>query len=708
MIGQAISHYKILEKLGAGGMGVVYKAEDSQLKRTVALKFLPPDMSSDPEAGERFLREARAASALDHPNICTVYEVGKGEDGQLFISMAYYDGVTLQEKIGHGRLSVEESCAIAMQVARGLAEAHSRGMAHRDVKPANILVTKGNVAKILDFGLARLRGDLALTRAGSTIGTVAYMSPEQAQGLDTDERTDLWALGVILYEMLAGTRPFRGDHEAAVMYEVLNSEPPSLAPVRPDVPQQVNDLISRLLKKDPSRRVGSAEAVVEALRSALAPKPAAPAEPEERSIAVLYFENMSPDKENDYFCAGIADDIITDLSKIKELRVLSRSDVLPFRNKEINTREVGRTLRVSHVLEGSVRKAGTRVRITAQLMDVGTGFHIWAERYDRMLEDIFDVQNEVSSSIAKALRVSLTEAEKKSLAQRPTDDLRAHDFYLRGLDFLFKRGKKNTLSAIQMFDKALALDPNYVSAHAGLGDAYSNMFTFYDGDLKWLAKTIELNEKLLAVDPLAVEGKFGLGIVSFHQNRFNEARKILGSVVAERPDHYDAHRFLGIVADMMGDYKEAIARYKRCAELKPFSEEPWMHLDMTYRRVGDVEASDQALRHGLELGESRVAVNPDDAITLSRISSYYVRLNRTEKALEAVRKVKEIDPNDGLALYNCACTYAAIGDRDETIKCLRDAFAKGYGHVREWVKTDPDFVRFRDDPEFKAFVAEGA
>jgi adenylate cyclase len=382
--------------------------------------------------------------------------------------------------------------------------------------------------------------------------------------------------------------------------------------------------------------------------------------------------------------------------------------VLPFRNKEVNTREVGQTLRVSHVLEGSVRKAGTRVRITAQLMDVRTGFHIWAERFDRMLEDIFDVQNEVSSSIARALRVSLTEAEKKSLAQRPTDDLRAHDFYLRGLDFLFKRGKKNTLSAIQMFENSLALDPNYVSAYAGLGDAYSNLFTFYDGNPKWLAKTIELNEKLLSVDPRAVEAKFGIGMVSFHQKRFNEARKTLGSVIAERPDHYDAHRFLGVIADITGDYEAAIAHYKKCAELKPFSEEPWMHLDMTYRRVDDLEAAEKAAHQSLELGEAKVAVNPDDAITLSRISGYYVRLNRKEEALEAIRRVKEVDSTDGLALYNCACTYATMGDRDQAMKCLRDAFANGYGYVREWVKTDPDFARFQDDPEYKAFMEEGA
>jgi serine/threonine protein kinase/Flp pilus assembly protein TadD len=702
-----ISHYRILEKVGSGGMGVVYKAEDTQLRRTVALKFLPPDLSSDPEAGERFLREARAASALDHPNICTVYEVGQGEDGQLFISMAYYEGMTLKEKIAQGRLTVKEAGTIAMQVARGLAEAHAHNMVHRDIKPANIFVTKGNIAKILDFGLAKLHGDMALTRPGSTLGTVAYMSPEQTQGLDTDERTDLWALGVILYEMLAGTRPFKGDHEAAVMYEVLNSEPQPLTLVRSDVPQQVSDLISHLLKKDPSKRISSADAVIQALETALAPKPVDRTEPEERSVAVLYFENMSPDKENDYFCAGIADDIITDLSKIKELRVLSRSDVLPFRNKEVNTREVGRTLRVSHVLEGSVRKAGTRVRITAQLMDVRTGFHIWAERFDRMLEDIFDVQNEVSSSIARALRVSLTEAEKKSLAQRPTDDLRAHDFYLRGLDFLFKRGKKNTFSAIQMFENALTLDRNYVSAYAGLGDAYSNLFIFYDGDSKWLAKIIEINEKLLAVDPSAVEARFGMGMVSFHQKRFNEARKMLSSVIAEQPDHYDANRFLGVIADLTGDYEAAITHYKRCVELKPFSEEPWMHLDMTYRRVGNLDLSIQAAQRGLELGEAKVAVNPDDAITLSRISGYYVRLNRNEEALEAVRRVREIDPTDGLALYNCACTYATIGERDQAMKCLRDAFANGYGYVREWVKTDPDFAQFRDDPEFKAFVAEG-
>ncbi|HWP83227.1 MAG TPA: protein kinase [Bacteroidota bacterium] len=711
MIGQVISHYKILEKLGEGGMGVVYKAQDTKLDRLVALKFLPHDLTANEAERARFQREAKAAAALNHPNICAIHAVGEHQHQQ-YIDMEFVDGITLRQKFhpigaipqgGTSPLPVNDAIACAVQIADALQEAHSKGIIHRDIKPDNIMVNAKNQIKVMDFGLAKLKGGLGLTKTKATVGTILYMSPEQIQGLEVDHRTDLWAFGAVLYEMLVGEPPFRGDYEPAILYEILNVEPKAIQTVRHDVPDHLQVLVSRLLQKDPAKRISSVAEVIQQLKktSAEAPSPKA-----EKSIAVLYFENMSSEKESEYFCAGMTEDIITDLSKIKELQVVSRTDVLPFRNKEVNTRQVGDMLRVNYVLEGSVRKAGIKMRITAQLIDVRTGFHLWAERFDRLVEDIFDVQTEVSEKIADALKVSLTESEKQSLGKKPTDDLRAYDFYMRGRELLYKRGKKNNEAAIQMFENALSLDQNFASAYAALAEAYSYMYSFYDGDKKWLGKTIEVSQKALGLDPNSIEAQFGIGMVYHHQKRFDKAKRTWEKVIQQNPGFYDAYRWLGITSDITGDYDAALHYYEQCNRLKPYSEEPWMHVYMTYLRKGDTNASNQAKKKLLEVGERKLKVNPDDAITLSRMANPYIQAGEREKAYAALNRVLEIDPTDGLAQYNCACTYAVLGDKKEALTCLRNALQSGYRNVSEWVKSDPDLVSLHKDPEFEALIAE--
>ena len=433
MIGQTISHYKILEKLGEGGMGVVYKAHDTKLDRMVALKFLPPHLNASEQDKARFIQEAKAAAALNHPNVCSVIDISE-HDGTMFIVMEFVDGQTLREK--KGTVSFKQAIDIGIQIADGLATAHEKGIVHRDIKSDNILVTKDGRVKIMDFGLAKLKGGVHLTRSGSTVGTIGYMSPEQIQGLEVDQRTDLWAFGVVLYEMLTGELPFHEEHEAAIMYEILNVDPKVVQSYRPDIPEHLQGLVTHLLQKDSRKRVATAADVIERLKTT--PTIAPPSTPE-KSIAVLYFENMSSEKESEYFCAGMTEDIITDLSKIKELKVVSRTDVLPFRNKEVNTRQVGETLRVNYVLEGSVRKAGNKIRITAQLIDVRNGYHLWAERFDRLVEDIFELQDEVSQKIAEALK-NLTHGFGEAV------DCREADRRFESLRFLYA-WKRITLSS---------------------------------------------------------------------------------------------------------------------------------------------------------------------------------------------------------------------------------------------------------------------
>ena len=701
MTGQTILHYNILEKLGEGGMGVVYKAKDTTLDRIVAVKFLPAHFSVNEEHKARFLQEAKAAAALNHPNICTIHGVEE-DAGQMFIVMEYLEGDTLKSLIKKKQLSVDEIVQIGLQIAEGLASAHSKGIVHRDIKADNIMLTPDHRVKIMDFGLAKLRGGAQLTRSGTNVGTICYMSPEQIQGENVGPQSDLWSFGVVLYEMLTRRLPFSGEHEAAIIYEILNLDPQPVLAHRPDISEQIQMLVAGLLQKNQSKRPLSAQAVIDRLRK----PPGDSMRPDEKSIAVLYFENMSSEKESEYFCAGMTEDIITDLSKIKELKVISRTDVFPFRNKEVNTRHVGETLRVNYILEGSVRKSANKMRITAQLIAVDTGFHVWADRFDRLVEDIFDVQTEVSQKIAAALKISLTESERQSIAKRPTEDLRAYDFYMRGKEIMYRRGKRNNEAAIRMFQDAVSLDPNFGSAYAALAEAFSYMYIWYDGDKKWLGKTIEASQKALAYDPNSAEAQFGIGTVYYHQKRFQEAKEVWKKVIQNNPDFYDAHRWLGIAADISGEYDSALRYYEQCVNLKPYSEEPWMHIYMTFLRKGDHDSSLEAKKKLLEVGERKLKINPEDAIALSRMAGPYADFGDREKALAALKKVLEIDPNDGLAQYNCACTYAVMGDKKQALICLRNAVASGYRNVCEWVKSDPDLVSLHNDPEYESLVLE--
>ena len=707
MIGKTILHYKILEKIGEGGMGVVYKAEDTKLKRDVAIKFLPKQIAINEEERQRFKIEAQAAAALNHPNIAHIYAIEDADD-EMFIVMEYIEGKELKDIVeAHPKvpLPVDDIINYATQIAEGLQAAHKKGIVHRDIKSSNIMITDEGKVKIMDFGLAKVGGQTNLTKAGTTLGTIGYMSPEQTRGEEVDQSTDIWSLGIVLYEMLTGERPFKGEYEAATIYEILNEEPKDIHTFRQGVPALMGTLISEMLQKDPNKRIKSTAEILERLKT----KPVEiQSKKEEKSIAVLYFENMSPDKENEYFCAGITEDIIIDLSKIHQLKVIPRSDVLPFRTKEVNSRKVGEILGVTYILEGSVRKAGQQIRVTTQLINVQTGFQIWAERYDRLLEDIFDVQIELSQKIAEALKVSLSESEKELLAQKPTDDLRAHDFYMRGRDFLTTAGKKNNESAIKMFEHALSIDPNYSLAYLALAEAFTYQYIFYDGDQKWLGKIISSNEKAQELNPDLKETEFTKGMVFYHQKRFADARRTFENFIKQNDESYVAFHWLGLVATITKNYGDALKYFKQAAEIKPYSEEPWMHIEMTYRRLGDREAARTAAEKTLEITNRKIEANAQDGIALSRNAATYAIIGKQQEALNILKRVLEVSPNDGLALYNCACTYAQIGKKKEAMEFLQKAIGKGYNNIIEWIENDPDFEPYRDDPQFREILAKAS
>jgi non-specific serine/threonine protein kinase len=482
--GTKVAHYRIEKKIGAGGMGAVYLAEDTKLQRQVALKFLPSEYISEPELKARFMREAQAAASLNHPNIVTVFEISEHE-GQLYIAMEYVEGESLKDLIAKNEFSVREVLDIALQISDGLTAAHQAGIIHRDIKPQNILMGKDGRVRICDFGLAKAKRDVTLTQAGSTLGTVAYMSPEQAQGKEVDQRGDIFSFGVVLYEMITGQLPFKGEHEAAVIHSIVNDTPEPLARYKSDVPEKLQRIVGKAMEKDREMRYQHADDLGADLRNLKAEFETGVTKTLERvtkaqpSIAVLPFTNLSADKEQEYFCDGMAEEIINALTHVEDLRVVARTSAFSFRGKEIDIRDIGKKLNVETLLEGSVRKAGNRLRITAQLVNVADGYHLWSEKYDRNIQDVFAIQDEISLAIVDNLKVRLfgkekasLVKEKASLVKRRTDDVEAYNLYLKGIYFSQMWTVEGFENAIECFEQALQEDPNYALAYAGVAEVY--------------------------------------------------------------------------------------------------------------------------------------------------------------------------------------------------------------------------------------------
>jgi serine/threonine-protein kinase len=609
-------------------MGVVWLAEDVRLKRPVALKFLSAEQAAAAPARARFLREAQAAAALDSPHVCTVYEAGEA-DGRAYIAMAYIEGRSLRDRLAAGPLPVDDALAIARQIAEGLAQAHLRAVVHRDIKPANIMLAGDGTAKVTDFGLARIEGSGESTRTAGVVGTLAYMSPEQAQGLSTDPRTDVWSLGCVIYEMLAGRAPFLSGTGQVDLQALLHGAPRPIGACRPEAPAQLAAVIERCLQKDPQQRYPHASAVLSDLRSVrveTAAGSASPSLPRVPSVAVLPFADMSPDRSQGYFAEGIAEELIHVLTRVRGLRVVARTSAFALKDKGLDVREIGRTLDVDAVLEGGVRAAGNRLRVTAQLVGVADGFHLWSERYDRDAGDIFAIQDELSLSIVEHLKVTLHVGEREALQKRSTADHEAYNLYLKGL-YLAARPRPDSLqTALRFFREALAHDPGFAKAHAGIALVYGIL-----GNLN-----------------------FAPPAESWHK-----AKAAVGHALALDDQLPEAHGMAASVAFWYDwDWVAAEAAYSRALALKPG--DAFTHADHAWflanrRRVEE------------SLNEIGVALRLDPLMPLYYAFSVglHAAAGRYDEALRMFGKAREIDPAFGLPYFHAGYAYASMGMFDE-------------------------------------------
>ncbi len=741
MIGKIISHYKITSKLGEGGMGVVYEARDTKLDRTVALKFLPPESTSDPKAKARFIHEAKAASALDHNNICTIFEVNETVDGRLFLAMARYEGETLKERIARGPLPVDQALDFTRQVADGLTKAHERNIIHRDIKPANLFLTTDNVVKVLDFGLAKLSGLTRLTKERTTLGTTCYMSPEQLTSEDVDQRSDIWALGVVLFEMLAGETPFRGDFEQAVIYSIMNETPKPLRCLRPEVPAPVVDIVDKMLSKDLDERYQTSAELIADLQSLIRRIESRGEDVSSDdnellpSIAILPFTNLSTDPEQEFFCDGIVEEIINALARLDGLRVVARTSAFSYKGQANDVREIGKRLSVNTLLEGSVRKAGNSLRILVQLVNVKDGCQLWSEKFDRDLDNIFAIQDEISLAIVKSLKMRLMGAERERLLGRHTENVDAHIQYLKGRFFWNKRTKEDMNRAFEFFQRAIELDPHFSLAYAGLADCYVTM-----GTSNCLPLAVAMNEarkaamtalenddqlgeahaslaaiktwldwdwtgaeqayrKALELNPSCAEVHHQYSHLLSHLGRHQEAIREMKHALRLEPVSLNINACMGQVMFLARRYDDAIEQLQKTIEMDPEFYDGHSWLGMALLQKGLSEQALAKFEEGRAFSTIQARMNASIAYTYAVTG----RENRARKLLAALQDDRGEENTD---YYLTAVIYAGLGEVDHAIADLKRAYEERSVRLFTMVKVDPLLDNLRSDPRFTELLSE--
>ena len=767
MIGTTVSNYRIVGKLGEGGMGVVYDAVDLRLDRRVALKFLPPLASGSGEGPARLLREARAVSALDHANICRLHTVEETADGRLFLVMARYEGRTLRQRLAEGPLPAAEALDTAGQVLLGLAAAHRIGIVHRDLSAGNVMLTESGAVKIMDFGLARLPGAGALTQTGQAMGTVSCMSPEQARGEEVDPRTDLWAVGVLLYEMLAGRPPFQAEYAPAVVYAILHEEPAPLAALRPDLPPELDRILQKALAKEPDKRyqeaaefladlqavrpdgsrpgvavpagktarlrrlawLAAASAVLGGILAAVAFWPAAP--PSVKAIAVLPMEDLSGVSPPDLFADAVTEELIASLSKISALRVVSRSSVLPYRDTRKPVRQICRELDVDAVLEGTIRRAGDRVRVTARLVAGPDGRTLWTDGYERQSGDVLTLQRDVAQKLAGEIRIAVTPQERARLAEAHPVDTGAFQLYLRGVYFFEKYSRDGTSQAMEYFRQALAKDPSFAKAYAGLAGCYLHRPGIPLPIDQGLPKAREAASRALALDPDLAEAHAAMGYVHYAEWDFPQAEEEYRRAISLNANLASAHHNYSHLLLSMGRVEESLSESLKYLALDPLSPAAVLHLGYNYLSAGQLDLAEEWNRKALAMdpnyyrghillgqtleGERRYG----DAME-EYLKAFLISGEETETGVVEFRRgfqkagmkgfyriwldhVLRKDPMGTSDPVRFAELHARLGQPDDAFRYLEIAYGTHSDRLNN-LKENPDLGSLHADPRFSGLL----
>jgi serine/threonine protein kinase/Flp pilus assembly protein TadD len=694
--------YLIERELGQGGMATVYLARDRKHDRLVALKVLRPELAAS-LGPERFLREIRLAAGLQHPHILPVFDSGEAA-GRLWYTMPFVEGPSLRDRLREqSPLPIDEAVRIVREVAVALDHAHRRGVVHRDIKPENILLSEGQ-ALVADFGIARALGAPGgdtLTQVGVAIGTPMYMSPEQASGDTADARSDLYSLGCTLYELLVGTAPFTGATPQAVVVKQFTEPAPSIRAWRPDATAELDRAVARALERDPEDRYASLAEFATALEAGAGVRSSSA--PPGRSIAVLPFVNMSADAETEFFADGMAEEILNALSKVTALRVASRTSSFAFKGRNEDIAEIGRRLRATSVLEGSVRRAGARIRVTAQLVDAREGFHLWSERYDRELADVFAIQDEIAASIVGALRVVLTDREREALPVERAD-VRAYEYYLRGRQLAHQVRRESYQGAIRMYERAVEIDPTYARAYAGIADCHAWLHMYYEATDETLRRADAASRRALELDPGSAEAHASRGFALSLSRRYEEARAELATALGLSPGLFEGHYLFGRVCWAEGRLEEAARHFEDAATAQPDDYQAVSMLASVWDALGTAEQALPVHRRAVERARRHLELYPTDARALYHGAIGLRRAGEDAEACEWAERAVALVTDDSSAFYNLGCFYALGGEIDHAFECLGRAVDCGYAH-REWLEHDADLDGLRGDRRWVELLA---
>ena len=740
MIGKTISNYRVLEKLGQGGMGEVFLAQDKELGRKVALKFLPEKMEQDPAIQKRFIREARSAAAIDHPYVCKIYETGMIE-GKTFIAMEYVEGQTLSKKLEPGPLPLKEALRIASEMAEALEEIHNNRFLHRDVKPSNIMLSKQGHIKVMDFGLARqffTEEDLAsseetptdLTPQNSIVGTVAYMAPEQVHRQKVGRQADIFSFGVTLYEMTTGIHPFKKSNIYETASAILHDHPPPLAQYRNSIPELLQHTVGKMLAKEPGQRYQSVHEVrtnLAQLLEGLDRKSAAP--PSGPAVAVLPFVDMSPQKDQEEFCDGLAEELINALTSLKGLHVAARNSAFWFRGEKLNYQEIGRQLRVSTILEGSVQKEGERLRIKAKLVKVEDGYYLWSESYDRKLEHVFQIQDEISQAVVEKLKITLLGGEDQKLFPAPPKNLKVYELYLKGRFYWNKRTEAGLKQSVQHFRRAIEQDPDYALAHAGLAAAYATLSVYgVEAPRKLMDQAKSAAERAIDIDGELALAHASLGTVrSTYEWEWEAADSDFRRAIELEPENGNVHHWYAThYLTPLGRFDEANSeielareidplnlaisssvglpfyferRYDRAIEeyLKTLKLDPSFGLARYF--LGQAYAQKGMYREAIAELEQAVLVNRGSAETIAALGYVHAIAGQKEKALTLLKELIQLSGERYVSPVLIAQIHAGLKERDQAFDYLDKAYQSRSTDLI-WLKVRPVFKSIRSDPRF--------
>jgi serine/threonine protein kinase/Tfp pilus assembly protein PilF len=746
--------YQIIEEVGKGGMGKVYKANDKDIKEKVALKLIKPEVSTDKKTIERFQNELKFARKIRHKNVCQMYDLNK-EEGTYYITMEYVSGEDLKGFIRRsGQLAIGTTIRIAKQVCDGLAEAHKLGVVHRDLKPSNIMIDKEGNVRIMDFGIARSLKAKGITGSGVMIGTPEYMSPEQVEGKKVDQRSDIYSLGVILFEMVTGNVPFEGDTPFTIGMKHKGEFPQNPRELNTQISDDLSRLILKCLEKESDKRYQSAGEVrselmrIEkgipstervlpkrkpftskeitirfGLKKLLMPglavialaiiviiiwqvlprKEVVSGTTGQPSIAVLPFVDLSPQKDQEYFCDGMAEALLNELTNIEDLHVAARSSAFSFKGKEQDIREIGEKLNVKTVLEGSVRKAGERLRISVQLINIDDGFQLWSKEYDRRIDDVFAIQDEIAQNIVQALNVELSEREKHVLGKSGTEDVQAYDFYIRGRKYFLYYHHRTTRYAIDMFSQAIKKDPEYALAYAGLADSYAQLYMYYDRDKKNLDQALIASQKALELDPELAEAHVSRGLVISQNMQYKEAEKEFETAIRLNPKLFDAHYLYGRTLRVQGKHKQAARLFEQASLIRPEDYQSPSFLVAAYEDLNLEMKAVEANLQAVEVFKKHMELNPDDSRALTLGAFALLKAEDEETAVEWIERAVSLDPDETAILYNAAGFYSRLGNVQEALDYFERAIESGYSS-REWIENDSDLNAIRNHPRFQVIM----